>query len=98
MDQVNSADPGAGKLGLALRSIDRDEKRETGIRNGLVVEKATGAAARAGILRGDVILALNGSAVSSVAQLCGLVEKSGRRVALLFQRGGEKSFVPLNLT
>ena len=45
----------AGKLGLALRQGEE----------GLVVEKASGPAARAGILRGDVVVAVNGKRVKS---------------------------------
>lgn len=95
---ANAIERATGKLGLAVRSLSRDEARETGIRGGLVVEKVAGAAARAGIVPGDVILALNGTAIDNGAQLRSLADKAGRRIALLIQRGEAKIFVPVDLS
>ena len=63
----------------------------------MLVEDASGPAAVAGIQSGDVILALNGTPVSSVAQLRKLASEAGKNVALLVERGDEKIFVPLAL-
>ncbi|MDR0440964.1 MAG: Do family serine endopeptidase, partial [Candidatus Accumulibacter sp.] len=65
-------DAGPGKLGLSLRPLRPEESRRYG-QDGLVVESASGAAARAGIRAGDVVLSVNGEAVSSVEQLRALV-------------------------
>ena len=86
-----------GRRGLAVRPLDADEARQAGIRGGLVVENVAGAAARAGIQEGDVILALNGTAVKSVEELQALTAKAGKRVALLVQRENAKIFVPVDL-
>ena len=97
---VASADDGGasqGRLGLALRQLNSDERRQIDGNSGLLVEKATGAAARAGIRPGDVVLSINGEPVSSVEQLRGLVAKSKKRVALLIQRNDVKLFVPVDL-
>ena len=97
---VASADDGGasqGRLGLALRQVNSDERRQIDGNSGLLVEKATGAAARAGIRPGDVVLSINGEPVSSVEQLRGLVAKSKKRVALLIQRNDVKLFVPVDL-
>jgi serine protease Do len=64
-----------------------------------LVEEANGAAARAGIRRGDVIVAINNQNVKSVehfAQLIGQFEK-GRSVALLVRRTGGSIYVPLRI-
>jgi len=62
------------------------------------VEKvADGSAAKAGIRRGDVILAVNGDKAGSVRQLRSLIAKNGQRVALLILRGEQQLFVPLNM-
>ena len=55
---VAKSDSAAGKvkLGLALRPLQSDEKREAGISAGLLVEDAGGAAANAGVQPGDVLL------------------------------------------
>ena len=86
-----------GRLGLALRSLSPDERRQVDGKNGLLVEEVGGAAARAGIRPGDVVLALNGEPVNSVEQLRGLVSKAEKRVALLIQREDAKLFVPVDL-
>ena len=101
-EQVASADEGAGpaeqaQLGLTLRPLTRDERSEIGVANGLVVQRAQGHAAEAGIQEGDVIIGVDGTAVESVAQLRKLVQDHHKRVALLIQRGDNRLFVPLAL-
>ena len=86
-----------GQLGLALRPLTRDEKREARLDAGLVVEDVAGAAARAGIQAGDVLLAINGKPVQSVEQVKGVVAAKPKSVALLVQRDGEKIFVPVKI-
>ncbi len=86
-----------GRLGLALRPLQPDERAASGISGGLVVEAVAGAAERAGIAPGDVVLAVNGTPVTDVAQLRALVEKSAKSVALLIERAGDKIFVPIKL-
>jgi serine protease Do len=86
-----------GKLGLALRPLQDGEKRQSGVNEGLVVEDVSGAAARAGVESGDVLLAINGTPVKSVDQARSLISKSDKSVALLIQRGDEKIFVPVRI-
>jgi serine protease Do len=86
-----------GRLGLALRQLTPEERRQIDGKNGLLVEDATGAAARAGIRPGDVLLSVNGEPVGSVEQLRGLVAKATKRVALLIQRDDAKLFVPVDI-
>ncbi|MDH5539737.1 MAG: Do family serine endopeptidase [Rhizobacter sp.] len=86
-----------GQLGLALRPLTGDEQRARGADNGMVVESVSGPAARAGIVPGDVLLAINGKTVQSVEQIKGVLEREPKSVALLVQRGGEKIFVPVKL-
>ena len=100
--QVASADAGPGaseqaQLGLTLRPLTHDERSEAGVANGLVVERAQGHAAEAGIQEGDVIIGVDGTPVESVAQLRKLVQDHHKQVALLIQRGENRLFVPLAL-
>ena len=98
-DKVASADTsseGHGRLGLAVRPLNPDERQQVG-EKGLVVEQASGPAARAGIQPGDLVLAVNGTPVQSVAQLRALVAKSGKTLALLIQRDEGKIFIPVDL-
>src|SRR5690242_11338218 len=85
-----------GKLGVAVRPLTQDEKSEIG-HDGLVVENATGAAARAGIQAGDVIVSVGSAKVASVDELKKQVDKSGGHVALLIERNGQKLFVPVRI-
>jgi serine protease Do len=96
------ADDGAGgkaKLGLALRPLQPEERREAGIggNGGLLIEDAGGAAASAGVQPGDVLLSVNGKPVGSVGDVRDVVAKSAKSVALLIQRGADKIFIPVRL-
>jgi serine protease Do len=86
-----------GKLGLAVRPLSPEERKELGGLQGLVVEQAAGPAARAGIRPGDVITAVNGTAVKTPADLQKQVEKAKGSVALLVRRGDQSIFVPLEI-
>ena len=86
-----------GQLGLALRPLTRDERREAQIDGGLVVENVGGPAERAGIQPGDVLLAINGKPVQSVEQVKSVLSGKPKSVALLVQRDGDKIFVPVQL-
>jgi serine protease Do len=94
---AGDAAPGQGRLGLALRPLQRDEQREAGVDGGLLIEQASGAAARAGVQSGDVLLAVNGTPARDVAQVRSVVAKAGKSVALLVLRDGDRIFVPVRL-
>ena len=85
-----------GRLGLALRPLSSEEQHKVGAK-GLVVEEASGPAARAGIHPGDLLLAVNGTPIQSVEQLRSIVAKSGKTMALLIQRDDGTIFVPVDL-
>jgi serine protease Do len=87
----------SGKLGLAVRPLTAEERKQIETEGGLLVEQVEGAAARAGVQAGDVILALNNQPVKSVAQLRRLVDRSRGNVALLIQREGNKIYVPVRI-
>ena len=91
------AEQASSKLGLSLRPLDPNERRDSGIPNGLLIEDAGGAAQSAGVQPGDVLLSVNGYAVSNVDQVRQVVDKSGKSVALLIQRGGDTIFIPVRL-
>jgi len=86
-----------GRIGLALRPLDPQEKAQSGLRSGVVVEDVAGPAEAAGVSPGDVVLAVNGTPVSTPEQVKAAVTKSGKSVALLIQRGEDKIFVPIRI-
>jgi serine protease Do len=55
----------------------------------------TGPAALAGVQPGDIILAVAGTPVRTVADLQAAVKKAGKVVPLLIQRGEAQIFVPV---
>jgi len=86
-----------GQLGLSMRPLTRDERREAKLEQGLVIENVDGPAAKAGIEPGDVLLAINGRPVQSIEQVKLVLQGKPKSVALLVQRDGDKIFVPVNL-
>jgi len=94
-DGHGSADQ--GRLGLAVRPLTPEERKQSNLNGGLLVEDASGPAARAGIQAGDVVLSLNGEPVTGVEQLRALTGKASKHVALLIQRDNAKIFVPIDL-
>ncbi|MBT9511950.1 MAG: DegQ family serine endoprotease [Acidovorax sp.] len=92
---------GKGQLGLSLRPLDPEERREMGVKGGvsegLVIEQARGPAAAAGVLPGDVLLAINGAPARNIDQVRTAMAKAGKSVALLIERDGNKIFVPVRL-
>ena len=93
----NDAGAGHGKLGLALRPLQPQEKREAQVDGGLLIEDAGGPAALAGVQAGDVLLAINGTPAKSVEQVREVAAKADKSVALLIQRDGDRIFVPVRL-
>jgi serine protease Do len=93
------ADAGAtvrpAQLGLVVRPLDPAERERLQTRSGVVVERAAGPAAKAGIRPGDVIIALNSEPVESAEALRDILERSRDRVALLVQRKAARFFVPV---
>ncbi len=93
---ANAAEP-QGKLGVAVRPLNADEAKKLGAEGGVVVERAGGAAAKAGVRAGDVILGVNGKPVKSPEELKSAVEGAGKSAALLVQRGESRLFVPVQI-
>jgi serine protease Do len=96
---VPAAGESQGRLGLAARALTPEEQRALGVTGGVLVESVSpnGAAARAGLQQGDIILALNSTPVVNVEQLRNVVAKSGKRAALLVRREDARIYVPVEL-
>jgi serine protease Do len=93
----DSADDG-GKLGLAVRPLDADEQHELHTRGRLVVEDVTGPALAAGVQSGDVLLGVNGTPITTIAELKREVARAGHSVALLIQREEAQIYVPVDMS
>ena len=89
----------ANLLGLSVSDIPEDRRTQLRIRNGVVVDAVdgNGAAARAGLRAGDIVLSLNNQDVTGARQFGELVGKleKGKTAVLLVRRGDNAQFVPL---
>jgi serine protease Do len=86
-----------GKLGVVVRPLSPDEKRGGAVAGGVVVEDVAGAAAKAGVRAGDVIVSVNRTPVKSPEHLKELIGGAGKTVALLIQRDDGRIFIPVTL-
>ena len=86
-----------GKLGVSVRPLSAEEKKAGDYASGVVVEEVAGAAAKAGVRPGDVILSFNRTPVKSPEQLRELVGKAGKTAALLVQRDDATLFIPVSI-
>lgn len=86
-----------GRLGVAVRPLTPEEKRQTDVSAGLLVEQAGGSAAKAGIQPGDIILSVNGQTVSTADQLRSAIANAGKKAAILVERDESRIFVPVDL-
>ena len=92
--RVAQTEPGAAPasksaLGLTVSELGDAQRRELKIRGGVRVDGADGAAARAGLREGDVILALDNTEVADLKQFLGLASKAekARAVSVMVRRG-----------
>jgi serine protease Do len=93
-----SPQPGGGTanvLGLVVSDVPAERLKEMRLRGAVQVDSADGAAARAGLRAGDLIVAVNNVEVHNVRQFNDLISKLDpkRNVALLVRRGDQSTFV-----
>jgi len=84
-------------LGLVVSDLTEAQKRELKTDGGAIVETADGAAARAGLRAGDIVLRVNNTDVKDAKQFNALVSKlePKKTVLLLVRRGDASQFVTI---
>jgi serine protease Do len=87
------------QFGMALSELSEVQRKELKVEGGVLIVNVQGAASRAGIRRGDVILAVNNQDVKSVEQFIQLMGQfdKGRIVALLVRRTGNSLYIPFRI-
>jgi serine protease Do len=88
------------RIGLALRELSNNEKKQLEINNGLLVEDMRqGIASRSGMRPGDIVLGINNQDVTTVEKFNQSLNKirKGRNIALLVRRGNTTSFITMKL-
>ncbi|HVZ45331.1 MAG TPA: DegQ family serine endoprotease [Ramlibacter sp.] len=88
-EEQSKATPSAKTLGLAVRELTDAQKKENKVKGGVVVDAASGAAARAGIQEGDIIVAIGNTDVRSVREFDAVIAKVDKTkpVPVLLHRG-----------
>ncbi len=95
--------PGQGmkpsRLGLSVRELAPEERKQLGVEYGLVVTELGDKLAASPIRPGDVIVAVNQSRFKSLEEFNKLIasQKAGERVALLVRRGEGAIYVPVEV-
>jgi serine protease Do len=84
-----------GSLGLAVSDLTDAQRRELKVKGGVRVESVDGAAARAGLREGDVILSLDNTEIGSAKQFETVVSKldKNKPVNVLVRRGDTVNYV-----
>ena len=80
---------------MSVSDLTEGQRKELNVKNGVRVDKAEGAAARAGVREGDVLLSIDNTEVLSSSQLESLVAKvdKSKAISVLVRRGGWVSFL-----
>jgi len=89
------AAPVKASLGLNVVDLTEAEKRDLRVKGGVKVDSVEGAAARAGLREGDVILSVDNVQISDAKQFGGVVAKldKAKRVTVLVRRGEWVNYV-----
>ncbi len=84
-----------GSLGLAVADLSEAQRKELKLKGGVRVESVEGAAARAGVRDGDVLLSLDNTEVASVKQFETMVAKldKAKPVTVLVRRADTVNFL-----
>lgn len=83
------------KLGLEVEELSPAQRKQLGAAGAVVVTRVSGPAQKAGVQPGDLIITVNGEKITALDQFHSVLSKapSGRPVALLLQRDGQRMFV-----
>jgi serine protease Do len=87
------------RLGLAVSELPAAGRKALGVAFGIVVEAVQGPAEKARIRRGDVIIAIDNTDLTSIRQFSDIVaqQKPGAPVALLVRRGDASLYVTVEV-
>lgn len=85
----------ANKLGVTVRPLNDEEKAKAET-EGLLVSESTGAARKAGIREGDIIVNVNGVKIKKTDDLARVLEKN-KNLRVLVQRRDGRIFIPVRL-
>ncbi len=85
----------AVKLGVTVRQLNAEEQQQAET-EGLLVLKSSGAARKAGITEGDIIVNVNGTPMKKSSDLGAVLEKN-KNLRILVQRRDGRIFIPVKI-
>jgi serine protease Do len=87
--------PAVGALGMGVVELTEAQRRDLKVKGGVRVASVDGAAARAGVREGDVVLSVENTEITGVKQFEGVVAKADkvRAITMLVRRGETVNFV-----
>jgi serine protease Do len=85
------------RLGVVVRELAADEKKSSGLENGLLVEEVSGAAQNAGVRAGQVLLAVNGQPVSTADALLRKIGTTRGAIAVLVRNDNDQGYLAVDL-
>ncbi|SDD55120.1 DegQ family serine endoprotease [Paraburkholderia lycopersici] len=99
-DQKKAPEPkprASNALGLAVVDVPADQLAQLKIKGGAMVDSVDGPAARAGLQKGDIILRVGDTDITSAKQFQDVTARLDpqKMVAVLVRRGDNTQFVPL---
>ncbi len=88
-DRGSAPQAARSALGLSVSDLSDAQKQELRVRGGVYVDAVDGAAARAGLREGDVILSINNTEVANAKQFAAVAAKAEKlkAVSVLVRRG-----------
>jgi serine protease Do len=90
--------PQAATLGLVVSELTAEQKKELRLKGGVMVERATDVAARAGLRAGDVIVAIARAPINNLRDFEARLSKLDKTkpVDVLFRRGDWSQYTVIN--
>lgn len=95
MTSAGKGSMNTARLGVTVRPLS-DKEAQDADTQGLLVVKSEGAASKAGIRPGDILINVNGVEMTKSADL-GKVLSSSKSLRILVQRGDARIFIPVRL-
>ena len=91
----------SNRLNIEVVNLTKEQRKRANVDGGILVQAVEeGAAAKAGIRRGDILLKLNGQDIKNTKQFLKIVKKlpENKWVRVLIQRGDSPRFLPLKIS
>jgi len=90
----------SNRLNIEVTTLTKEQQKHANVDNGVLVQSVEdGAASKAGIRRGDILLKINGQAIKNSKQFLQIVKKlpEDKWIRVLIQRGDSPRYIPLKI-